>query len=93
MKIVINVDWGGFGLSEEAYKELGLEWDGFGYAFNGYECRTNPKLVEVVERLGSERASGHFAKLKVIEIPDGIDWVIYNYDGIETVHEKHRSWS
>jgi len=93
MKIVINDDWGGFGLSEEAYKELGLEWDGFGYAFNGYECRTNPKLVEVVERLGSERASGHFAKLKVIEIPDGIDWVIYNYDGIETVYEKHRSWS
>lgn len=93
MKIVINDDWGGFGLSEEAYKELGLEWDGFGCAFNGYECRTNPKLVEVVERLGSERASGHFAKLKVIEIPDGIDWVIDDYDGIETVHEKHRSWS
>jgi hypothetical protein len=50
-------------------------------------------LVEVVVRLGSERASGRLAKLKVIEIPDGIDWILYDYDGIETVHEKHRSWS
>lgn len=39
-----------------------------------------------------KKASGKCAELKVIEIPDGVDWEIDDYDGIETVHEKHRSW-
>ena len=29
---------------------------------------------------------------KIIEIPDDIEWEIDNYDGIESIHEKHRSW-
>jgi hypothetical protein len=37
-------------------------------------------------------ASGGFASLKVVEIPDGIEWEIDEYDGKETIHEKHRSW-
>ena len=53
--------------------------------------RADPKLVQVVEELG-EAASGKYAELKVIEIPDGIEWEILDYDGYETVHEKHRSW-
>ena len=53
--------------------------------------RTDPKLVQVVEELGSA-ASGGWAELKVIEIPDGIEWEILSNDGFETVHEKHRSW-
>jgi hypothetical protein len=90
MKIVINDDWGGFGLSEEAYKYLGLTWDDYGYEFN--HDRTNPKLIECVEKLGDKRASGKYACLKVVEIPDGVDWEINDYDGCETVHEKHRIW-
>jgi hypothetical protein len=54
--------------------------------------RTNPLLVQVVEELG-EKASGLLARLKVIEIPDDVDWEIDDYDGRESVHEKHRSWS
>jgi hypothetical protein len=53
--------------------------------------RTHPLLVKVVERLG-KKASGSLARLEVIEIPDGIKWEIDDYDGIETVHEQHRSW-
>lgn len=53
--------------------------------------RTDPKLVQVVEELGSA-ASGEWAELKVIEIPDGIEWEILSNGGFETVHEKHRSW-
>lgn len=88
MKIVVNRCWGGFSLSKEAYKELGLPWDGHGFA--DVE-RDDPKLVETVERLG-DAANGRHSELKVIEIPDGISWEIDNYDGQETIREKHRSW-
>lgn len=95
MKIVINTCFGGFGLSEEAYKELGLVWDKFGYAFryDSFEdgSRTDPRLVAVVEKLGT-KASGPYSNLKVVEIPDGIEYEIDNYDGKETIHEKHRHW-
>jgi hypothetical protein len=30
--------------------------------------------------------------LEVIDIPDDIEWFISDYDGVETVHEAHRSW-
>lgn len=92
MKIVVNRCWGGFGLSQEAYEALGAEWDGYGYSHRYSDNdRADPKLVEVVERLG-DRANGSCAELRVIEIPDGIDWYIDDYDGMETVREKHRSW-
>jgi hypothetical protein len=55
------------------------------------ENRADPKLVKVVEELGDE-ANGFCAKLKIIEIPDGVDWEIDEYDGMEKVSEKHRSW-
>jgi hypothetical protein len=61
--------------------------------FYGYDYgRDDQDLVKAVEELG-EAASGKCAKLKVIEIPDGIEWEIDDYDGMESVHEKHSSWS
>ena len=39
MKVVINKCFGGYSLSEEAYKFLGLEWTGYGIAF--LEDRSN----------------------------------------------------
>ena len=89
MKVVINRCWGGYGLSKEAYEYLGLDWDNYGKKFKN--DRNNPKLIEVVEKL-AEKASGKFASLKVVEIPDDIDWYIHDYDGMETVKEEHRSW-
>lgn len=84
MKIVINRCFGGFGLSAEAVALL-VE-DG------GEETRADPALVSVVETLGSEKASGEYAELKVVEIPDGVeDWYITDYDGNETIHEG-RQW-
>lgn len=53
--------------------------------------RTDKDLIQVVEKLGKE-ANGKFSSLCVVEIPDGIEWEIDDYDGIETVEEKHRSW-
>lgn len=89
MKVVINTCWGGYGLSEEAYKYMGLDWNGYGSEFRN--DRTNPKLVECVEALG-EKANGECASLKVVEIPDDVKWYIEEYDGIESIHEKHRIW-
>lgn len=54
--------------------------------------RTDKDLISVVEELG-EKANGECARLSIVEIPDGIEWEISEYDGIETVEEKHRSWS
>ena len=53
--------------------------------------RNHPALVQVVEELGKE-ANGMFAELKVVEIPDDVEWEIEEYDGVEWVAEKHRVW-
>ena len=53
--------------------------------------RDDTDLVAVVEELG-EGANTIFSELEVVEIPDDINWYIDNYDGIETIHEVHRSW-
>ena len=54
--------------------------------------RTNPLLIRLVEELG-EKVNGRCAELKIVEIPDSVEWVISEYDGNETVEEKHRSWN
>ncbi|MBS1722863.1 MAG: hypothetical protein JSS66_07790 [Armatimonadetes bacterium] len=54
--------------------------------------RSHPDLVECVELLG-EAANDTHAKLGIVEIPDGIEFVIDEYDGSERVAEKHRTWS
>lgn len=55
------------------------------------EHREDPILIEVVEELG-EKASGRFGNLKVVEIPDDLEYVIDEYDGIETLHQKVEEW-
>lgn len=90
MKVVINKCFGGYSLSEEAYKFLNIPWDGYGFEFMD-DDRSNPALVKCVEDLG-EDASGSFAELKVVEIPDGVEWEIDEDDGMEWVVEKHHEW-
>jgi hypothetical protein len=58
---------------------------------SGDATRADPRLVEIVGRMG-EAANGSMAKLRVVEIPDGIEWVIDDYDGMESVKEAHREW-
>lgn len=56
------------------------------------ENRSDPVLIQTVEELGGE-ANGACAKLSIVEIPDNVEYEIDEYGGIETVHEKHRSWN
>jgi hypothetical protein len=48
-------------------------------------------LVQVVEE-DSAMASGRCAELKVVEVPDDVEYQIEEYDGLEHVAEKHRTW-
>lgn len=129
MKVVINVCFGGFGLSDKAFelwlKLKGIKWvekrcdtyytipieeyekksaeslkkhgdyrdiNDKGYVLIDYDIpRDDPDLIKIVEELKDE-ANGFCAQLKVVEIPDGIEWEIDEYDGNETVEEKHRTW-
>ena len=91
MKLVVNRCYGGFELSKEAVEYLGFKWDGHGYLFKLGMNRDDPRLVKCVEELGTDVASGKCAKLVVVEIPDGINYGVEEYDGVETVvNEDYR---
>jgi len=53
--------------------------------------RTDPLLIKVIKEMGND-ANGHCAELKIINIPDDVEWEIEEYDGSEWVAEKHRTW-
>ena len=55
-------------------------------------ARDDPALVQLIEEMG-DNANGRVASLRVVEIPDDADWQIDEYDGLEWVAEKHRTWS
>lgn len=74
----------------ETLKEWPKDRDEHYFYCNNLE-RTDPLLIQTVEALG-QKASGRFADLQVVEIPDGIEWHLDEYDGIESIHENHRSW-
>lgn len=54
--------------------------------------RDDPVIVKVVKKL-KDKANATFAKLKIVNVPNGTDWEIDEDDGLETVEEKHKSWS
>jgi hypothetical protein len=93
-KIVINNTYGGFSMSDEAIAEYceqrGIEDTANFYYYDLH--RDDQTLVGMVENLGSEFVSGGRSELKVVEVPDDVEWVICDYDGMEWVAEKHRTW-
>jgi hypothetical protein len=92
-KIVINKSYGGFNLSEKGFFRYNALVDVQERPWNIRNIeRDDPALVQTVEELG-EAANGYYAKLAVIEIPEGVKWEIQEYDGLEHVAEKHRVWS
>lgn len=106
MKVVINGCWGGFSISQQAAEYMAAhghqeaieklaDFAESGYWFGSIcradEQRSDPLLVDAVETLG-RAANGRFAELYIVEVPDDVEWYIHDYDGQESVHEKHRSW-
>jgi hypothetical protein len=91
MKVVINKSHGEFDLSDAALKRYN-ELDGYGHKKTRNIARDDVYLIQIVEELG-EKSWGHYAELKIVEVPDEVDWVIEQYDGREWVAEVHRTWS
>ena len=102
MRIVINRCFGGFSISKECQefmkpKEINkygfLNNDDFGYPEDAHSdaYRSCWLLVLAVETLGTA-ASGRHAELKVVKIPNDVNWYIEEYDGREWVAEQHRTW-
>ena len=58
--------------------------------------RNDPILIRVIEELGKE-CNTAWSAIKVVEIPDDVEWEISDYDGAETILEvlprKPRTWS
>ena len=97
-KVVINICYGGFGLSEKArilYNNYaaakGMKTFEDCYGFSYEISRHCPILIRVVEELGSE-ASGDYAELHIEEVYSKI-YRIEEYDGFESVVERfEQAW-
>ena len=63
------------------------------YSWSDHDLvRDDPVLVRVVEEMGGEAAGSQHAHLKVVRIPADVDWIVQEYDGLEWIAERHRTW-
>lgn len=71
-KVIVNTCFGGFNFNNEC-------------GFKKHD-RENPAAIAYLEQVGSNKASGHFARLGIAEFPAAAtDWELSEYDGIEHV--------
>ena len=94
MKVVISACYGGFGLSDvEITRYFEIKGTPIPDKFWGRDIpRDDPALVQIVQEIPREQGY-RLADLKIVEIPDDVEWEIQEYDGNEWVAEKHRTWS
>lgn len=97
-KVVINGCYGGFGLSQLALNTLYKNYPDMVGVYKNYRGedemylsdeieRHDKRLVEVVENLGSEVASGDCANLVIETIYNPI-YRVSEYDGYESIHTQ-----
>ena len=56
--------------------------------------RHDPDFVKIVEELGERAHNPGVCRLKIIDIPDGVEYIICEAgDGAEWIAEKHRTWN
>lgn len=105
-KIAIHKGYGGFKISQKAMQFF-AHYSGFAY-YEVYKNgtlidwylqnedgddvsedsipRDDPVLIEAFEAWPQD-------DIKIVEIPDDVNWKIMEYDGNEWVCETHRTWS
>lgn len=71
---------------DEDFCEEGTYWSIYGVD------RADPALIQVIEELG-KAANTPYSDLRIVDVPDDVQWYISEHDGNETVEEEHRSWS
>lgn len=103
-KVVINVCYGGFGLSDEAVREYlrrtGRRWTETPRALftsfhvvgeDGWYQGDIPRTDPTLIALVEEwgdRANGRHAELKIEELPKGTQYLIDEYDGFESIQTR-----
>lgn len=60
-------------------------------SYDYYNKRSDPDLIAVIEQFG-DKANGWCSTLKIVEVPDDVEWFVHEQDGAEWVAEKHRTW-
>jgi len=90
----LNLFW----FQDDEYPSLGITHyytggvkDDNNYWFPRSIQRDDPILVQIVEELG-EKVNTRYSELKIVEIPEDVEYTIEEYDGIEWIAEKHRTW-
>jgi hypothetical protein len=53
--------------------------------------RTDEDLIKTIEILGHTANDGSF--LKIVDVPNDVNWYIGERDGMEWVEETHRRWT
>jgi hypothetical protein len=97
MQVVINTkQFGSFSISKKAIeyiqKNLKNKQDKNSIGYYSFDNdRSNDLLVKAVSKL-KDKANGLYAELKIVEIPDDIEWNIFAVNGVEWIAEKHRTW-
>lgn len=74
-------------IAKKSFKEIQDDY----YFWINSKYRTDPTLIEVIEELG-DKASGPCGELRIVEIPDDLDYVIDEYDGYERLHQRVQEW-
>jgi hypothetical protein len=90
-KVAINRCFGGFRLSQEALSMLNEDLRESIEQGKTLIYRSDPALVDVIEKLGPAASSTN-SNIIVVQVPDDVEWYIEEYDGLEHVAEHHRIW-
>jgi len=97
MQVVINTSYSNFAISADAISliQKKIKNPKAKSQINAYSFdndRSNPLLVEAVQKLGA-KANGLHTTLKIVEIPDDVEWRVDAINGKEVIREKHRVWA
>ena len=85
MKVLLNICFGGFSFSgqfESHLLSLGIDIKN---DENIGDPRDYQPIVEAAIQFGLDKASGAYSALAVEEIPDGVNYSIDEYDGMEHI--------
>ena len=59
--------------------------------YDFFNDRSDADLINIIEEMG-ESSWGWASELKIVDIPDDVEYQVEEYDGMEWVAEKHRTW-
>lgn len=86
MKVLLNDCWGGFSFSDEFEDHINSITDSL-INIHDLAERHNQFIVEEAIKFGLDKASGICAELILVDLPDGCEYQIHEYDGMESIED------